>query len=330
MPFEAKGSCGCPRLEQRKDGLPFRALRTVEADDGDLQFSSFGLLRLPSGGGFCLGRLAGRLTTLTAQDSVRTPCFPLSPEARCPLRPAINLTRATANYFLLHEGVEPGAERSSPREPSALWARAAPDSPNRCHWSLTLAFWRMARVPAPVTHPGSAQSAGSCLPRKERRHKNARRPATTPGAVASATPKRWGVTLATRRGFFYVERRFFRYERFPQNRFPDWKINRSTVSCADRCSADTGLSTASLVLEPPPSAVRTLRTVCSLRVWVEGVVPGLGNLRKRSGARLKDERRQGWASSSLFTEAGRLPAAQQLLQRLKTNISVAAPKLSEG
>ena len=31
-----------------------------------------------------------------------------------------------------------------------------------------------------------------------------------------------------------------------------------------------------------------------------------------------------------FTEAGRLPAAQQLLQRLKTNISVAVPKLGEG
>ena len=61
----------------------------------------------------------------------------------------------------------------------------------------------------------------------------------------------------------------------------------SIVSCADGCSADTGLSTGLLVLEPPPSAVRTLRTVCGLRVWVEGVVPGLGNLRKRSGARLK-------------------------------------------
>ena len=33
-----------------------------------------------------------------------------------------------------------------------------------------------------------------------------------------------------------------RYERFPQKPFPDWTINRSTVSCADGCLPTPGSS----------------------------------------------------------------------------------------
>ena len=109
--------------------------------------------QLDSGGGFCLGRLAGRLTTLTARDSVRTPCFPLSPEARCLLRPVINLTRATAPYFVLGEGLSPAPSALSPGGRQPPRREVAPGSSKRCHWSVALAFRRVARVAAPVTHP---------------------------------------------------------------------------------------------------------------------------------------------------------------------------------
>ena len=55
--------------------------------------------------------------TLTVQDSVRTPCFVLSPKARCPFRPVSNLTRQPP-LASSHTRVEPGA---------------APGSSKRCH-----------------------------------------------------------------------------------------------------------------------------------------------------------------------------------------------------
>jgi len=47
--------------------------------------------------------------------------------------------------------------------------------------------------------------------------------------------------------------------------FPCWKTDRSSVSCAGGCSANTVAFRRGLVLESPQSTVRTLRTFCSFR-----------------------------------------------------------------
>ena len=62
---------------------------------------------------------------------------------------------------------------------------------------------------------------------------------------------------AERRLVFYRERtsaqrRLSRYERFPQNRLLCWKPNRSSVSCAGGCSANTvAFFSSGLVVESP-------------------------------------------------------------------------------
>jgi predicted amidophosphoribosyltransferase len=88
-----------------------------------------------------------------------------------------------------------------------------------------------------------------------------------------------------------------------------------------------------LVLEPPtehrPHFADVLQLPVRLRVCCEQV---LGTKRvcrpcrfrvSERGLRSPAVRGARLAFSSLFTEADRLPAAQQLLQRLKTNISMA-------
>jgi len=39
-------------------------------------------------------------------------------------------------------GLSPAPSAPLPGRPSAPWARAAPGSPKRCHWSVRPAFWR--------------------------------------------------------------------------------------------------------------------------------------------------------------------------------------------
>ena len=73
--------------------------------------------------------------------------------------------------------------------------------------------------------------------------------------------------------------------------FPDWKINRSTVSCADGCSADTGLTLPrSLVLEPfraPSALCDVLQVSVRLRACCEQV---LGTKRACRPCRFVSER----------------------------------------
>ena len=92
-----------------------------------------------------------------------------------------------------------------------------------------------------------------------------------------------------------------------------------------------------LVLEPPQSTVRTLRTSAASGETSRLPRAGFGyeevcqpcRFRVSEGGSFTGGARARLAFSSLFTEADRLPAAQQLLQRLKTNISLAVSKLGK-
>jgi hypothetical protein len=92
-----------------------------------------------------------------------------------------------------------------------------------------------------------------------------------------------------------------------------------------------------LVLEPPQSTAARCGRFAASGETSRLLRAGFGyervcrpcRFRVSEGGSFTGGARARLAFSSLFTEADRRPAAQQLLQRLKTNISVAVPKLGE-
>jgi len=115
--------------------------------------------------------------------------------------------------------------------------------------------------------------------------------------------------------------------------FPEGSTVRTSVSCAGGCSANTVAFVGSGARAPhrAPSALcrrfaasgETSRLLRAKFLGTKRVCRPCRFRVSERGLRSPAVRGARLAFSSLFTEADRLPAAQQLLQRLKTNVSMA-------